>query len=228
MVKGSRADVAKSNRLCEAVRRLKLAAYGLAAGILFISNEACAQTAQDSVAFILFGLESGARSSGMEQATWENAGQGDFSLDFVEETHNTKIKMSMHFVVRKIKDCAYTVVISAPRTIRNKHLHGGMILVTVDFAKIYSIDYSDSSVRKITGLKDAVCEYLTEHNEPTILLRDQEAGSKKHCTSNDNESDQDFPTIEDAKRLLAGADPYRVDGAVDYFKGRVCPLLRFW
>jgi hypothetical protein len=203
-------------RMCEPLLTSNLIAYGLAAVIFFSPSEICAQAAEDTVAFILFGLENGARSQGMEMDPWKAERIGDF----VAERSDSLV---MRLSVRKLRDCAYHIFISAPKETRQSRLEDKMIVVNADFAKMYSIQYQPPSGRRIAGLPQAICEYVTGHNDLTNV-------STKSCTDTNSPL---FPKVAQAKQIAAVPNPdirvaqVRVDAAIGYFKNAFCFMRRF-
>jgi hypothetical protein len=176
---------------------------------LFISSDVRAQTAEDTVAFILFGIEEGTQSN-LGGKPWRTDQAGIFYLDFPR----------MYFRVRRASECEYTADITAASKDRKRLLGDKMIIVTADFAKIHSIKLSSSKKLLIKGLPKAVCEYLIEHNNPASILA-------LHCTNNDNLLGSEFPVFAEARTIVAHIEEERFDAALKYFKGRFCPMLQF-
>jgi hypothetical protein len=220
----------------------RFVASGIIVAILVLGSGAYAQTTEDAVAFILFGVESGATSSGFSGKRWKDSGPGNLSLDLSGESDDDdkERKIPLHFVVRKVSNCTYTVVISASKQVRDHHLEGRMLLITADFGRIFSIRYQDLLGLRVAGLPKAICEYVTEHNNPadkgrkTKCMREpyedlskSEREQQISSKSDDNEQEFPFPTMEMAKPLVATAiDSEKLDAAIS-FVTKTCAMLKF-
>jgi hypothetical protein len=190
-------------------RKSTLYAYGLAALIFCTASDIHGQTPEDTVAFILFGLEDGAITPQFQPARWVNERPGLFTIQRPDPV--------MHFSVRAVSNCEYTLVISAPTDVRHRYLRDKMIVVTANFAKVSLIEPITPARRQVFGLPNALCEYLTGDNEPKTIF-------ETYCTADKSE----FPSLAEDQQIAVNTSPARVDAAVRFFQSTsTCRMLKF-
>lgn len=191
-----------------------------------------AQTAEDTVAFMLYGVHDGAQqyevsvdfNSGnpqtrkTTQSTWKRSTNGLFHANVARGDHSSTLRVA----VRRISNCEFSLVVSSIHDANDSDLDDET-QITVNFSKISSIAYrgqhKETGLREIygplqivTAAPNAICyefRYGASSNPPT----------KTECLA---EGRALFPTALPFYGL--SRPPQRHEAALALFKEKFCAM----
>ena len=171
-----------------------------------------AQSAEDTVAYILLSLEDGATNIyGSTHLTWKKTANGAFTLR-TERGNGTNVAT---IAIERKSDCIYLisgmVVFSTDRV---------SSIATVDFHKISLLEYSrgdPAMPSSITSEPGAICYEIKEHREKGLVGR-------KICPT---ETKTPFPISNTGITAATSGNERRHQSAVSFFKQKYCAMRAF-
>ena len=223
--------------------------YGVLLGLILIisiASPAKGQTAEETVAFILLGVEDGANAPPLAEngseapRKWDKMGAvGQFSAERVRPNGQGK-ESRICLSVRRYSDCLYILVVSMAiasscDAMDRASSKKSQIVVRAEFDQISSIAYQKSDGKRlIKGAPKGLCEHVTE-----VLVGEQTGSAldKSRSKVGDKLCYPDkanvFPSLlasivaRPSKGMETDAEAMeaRFGRAVDYFKS-VCRKMR--
>lgn len=201
---------------------------GAAAALLPV--QVLAQTAEDTVAFILYGVENGAqqfevsvdfnsssvRMQKKARSIWRREANGLYTIHVERGDYSSTLQIA----VRRSSNCEYTLTVASKTSDPDYDDEAHII---VDFSKISSIIYS--SGQSEMGLREFAGPLRIEVSGPNAICYDSRrdlapsrARTKTECL---DKGQHKFPTLLPFFGLSRPLE--RHESAVSFFRQKICP-----